>query len=275
MLLIGICLLSWALVGSFIGCSSEKKEIDPPVVGPAAGSGPMGGGDTQKITLLANPSETVPVPTGQQGIINVTALVENRIGQPMPDGTAVYWSTTIGTLSASTGSVSNGSSDVTLTFPESYTGCSYVTARSGDVQATIKVCVEEVIFTPTPAPAPTATPAAAATATPLTGTLEFIVPSTPSITYSCTAGTETLDVTVLAATGGIPENGTPITFMLYGSGIAPLPATALNTGSGGTVSYQFTSCTVPAPPPASTTMTLVVSTPDGRTASLVVTITNP
>jgi hypothetical protein len=267
MLLIGICLLSWALVGSFIGCSSEKKEIDPPVVGPAAGSGPMGGGDTQKITLLANPSETVPVPTGQQGIINVTALVENRIGQPMPDGTAVYWSTTIGTLSASTGSVSNGSSDVTLTFPESYTGCSYVTARSGDVQATIKVCVEEVIFTPTPAPPPTATPAAAATATPISATLEIISPTPPSYTHSCATGD--LTVMALAATGGVPENGTAVTFAVYGSGLGPAPPTSINTNTSGISSYTF----LAADCVAGEVTTVVVTASGGRTDSIVITTT--
>ena len=78
-LIILLC-ISGAIIGIFIGCD-KNKQVDPPVLGPAAGAGPVGGGDTQKITLLASPSETITVSTEEQATVQVTALIENNIGQ--------------------------------------------------------------------------------------------------------------------------------------------------------------------------------------------------
>ena len=42
--------ISIAIVGIFLGCD-QNKQVNPPVLGPAAGSGPVGGGETQAVTI--------------------------------------------------------------------------------------------------------------------------------------------------------------------------------------------------------------------------------
>ncbi|PIE32252.1 hypothetical protein CSA56_15985 [candidate division KSB3 bacterium] len=135
-----LAIFSVALIGMIAGC--DEKTIDTPILGPAAGSGPVGGGESQQITLSASPSRTVEVGAGEQGTVEITALVENNIGQPMSDGQTVIWSATVGTLSQTTDRTIDGLSSVTLTFPKDYTGCSTVSAKSGDASASIKVCVK-------------------------------------------------------------------------------------------------------------------------------------
>ena len=141
-LILLLTVISAVIVGLIIGC--EEKKIDPPVLGPASGSGPIGGGETQRISLSVNPSQTITAVGDEQAIAKITALVENTIGQPMPNGTAVYWNATVGSLDSTTQTTSNGSATVTLTFQKAYKGCSIVTARSGDAQASITICTTHV-----------------------------------------------------------------------------------------------------------------------------------
>lgn len=268
-LLLLLALMSWAIISGFLGCSNEKQQIAPPVVGPAAGSGPMGGGETQSLKLTASPSETLTTIGDEQATIAVTALVENSIGQPMPDGTAVYWSTTQGTIAPTVGSSSNGAAEATVTFPKSFDGCSTVTARSGDAEGTIKLCVNNAQPTATAVP-PTAIPTSVPTATPtpVTRTLEIISPPPPTAKHDCADGN--LTVTVLAANGGIPENGTNVTFIIYGDVFELDPATPSTqpTNGAGIASYTFL---LKAPCTAGKTTTIVASTTDGRKASIVIT----
>lgn len=269
--IIFLAILSGIITLFFLSC--DKKEIKAPVVGPAAGSGPVGGGDAQKISLLASPSETITVSVNEQATVKITALIENNIGQPMPDGTAVYWTTEIGSLDSTVTTSSNGSSTVTLTFPKGHNGCTWVVARSGDVEGGIRLCVTSTAPTATPTTAPTATPGPATpapTATPAR-TIVILNPTPPTYTHSCPTGAEGLNITVLVQNGGIPENGTPVTFAVYGSTTAllPLPTTPINTNSAGIATYPFTGCTTPA---TTETVTIVAST-GGITANLVVTVT--
>lgn len=281
LIVVGLLGFSLALFWNLAGCSNDKKQITPPVVGPAAGSGPVGGGDTQKIQLSANPSSPQITVEEEQATVTITALIENNIGQPMPDGTAVYWSTTEGSLNPTVGTSSNGSATATLTFPPAFDGCSIVTATSGDVSARIKLCVNNIDATPTPGPtatptaAPTATPVPTAvpvpTATPITRTLEILSPTPPTYTHDCVLDGD-LTITVLAANGGVPENGTLVTFTVYGTGLTLVPPTSIPTDVAGLASYTFAS---PGPPNQCTggglITTVVVSTTYGRTASIVIT----
>jgi hypothetical protein len=221
-LLVALTLISAGVVAALIGCN-EHKEIKAPVIGPAAGSGPIGGGETQQIKLIANPSTTVPTIGEDQATVNITALVENNIGQPMPDGTAVYWSTTVGTLDSSTTTTSNGSSTVTLTFPKSYTGCSVVTAQSGDVEASIKVCTNNLTPTPTDAPTatPTGTPIPTATAGPTPTPAISITLVGDRVTTTCGAITSAAPA-VMTAT--VYRNSVPATDLLVEFDVSFSPA---------------------------------------------------
>lgn len=217
-----LTLLTLASVSIMFGCN-EKKSITPPMVGPAAGSGPTGGGETQRIQLLASPSATLVVARTEQATVRITALIENNIGQPMPDGTAVYWSSTHGTLDSVSTTSSNGSTSVTLTFPAEYSGCSRVTARSGDVSATIRLCVSRRDATPTPAltstPGPTPTPSRT-----------FIVTSQYSTLVISSGPTQT-EISAAATTNGTPDVGIQVNFSVSGPGILSASA-ALTNGAG-------------------------------------------
>lgn len=255
--------ISVAIVGMFIGCD-ENKQVNPPVFGPAAGSGPVGGGETQKVTIINEPV-TLYLAADEPSTLDIVALIENNIGQPMPDGTPVYW--TVEGSNATTATSSNGSSTYTWNIDKIFDGCVDITARSGDASDTVRICVARVKATPTPAPAPTATPGPAPTATPAR-TLEIISPTPPTYTLSCPTppGTCNLDIVALATNGGVPENGIPVTFAVYGAGLGPVPATPINTGPAGTATANFINCSQP------NVVTVVASTTDGRTASITINV---
>lgn len=273
MILLGI---SAAIIGIFIGCN-DKKHVDAPVLGPAAGSGPVGGGDTQKITLLASPSETITVSTTEQGTVQVTALIENNIGQPMPDGTAVYWTTEIGTLDSTVTTSSNGSSTVTLTFPKGHNGCTWVVARSGDVEGGIRLCVTSVAPTATPTPGPTATPAPAppaATPTPTRTIIIYTNPTPPTISDG-----NTIDIWAFVATNSVPDTNVTVTFTAYGPVLgeglydaATLTTTTLSAISGASgftppVTFQGINSGL-----VDQMVTVTATTADGRSTFVIVTV---
>jgi len=242
-ILIIMSVISLAIIGSMLSCGDDKQ-ITPLVAGPAAGSGPVGGGDTQKIRLLASPSETITVATGEQATAKITALVENNIGQPMPDGTVVYWSATIGDLDSTTTTTSNGSSTVTLTFPESYDGCSEVTARSGDAEATVKICVTSV-------------------------NRIFIVNATNTTIYFTTSSPKQTQITALATTNGEPDVNLQVSFSVSGPGV--LSASASVTDSSGQATVTLTA-TDPGSDPQTATVT--ATTADGRSGTISVMVYN-
>ncbi len=138
-----LLLISLAAVHLITNCK-KKKLYSTPVLGPASGDTPAGGGETQQLKLVAEPSETGTVNTSGQAQIAIIAFVENKFGQPMPDGTKVVWTATVGDLDPNPSTAASGIATTTLTFPAYYTGCSLVTAISGDATGNIFVCADLV-----------------------------------------------------------------------------------------------------------------------------------
>ena len=255
--LLVLCLfcISSAIIVILAGC--DEKEIDVPILGSSAGSGPIGGGESQSITLTASPSETIITVGEEAATADITAIVENSIGQAVPDGTAVYWSATNGTLSTTTDTTSNGSSTVTLTFSDNnFTGCSTVTAISGDADASITICVTNQTPTPTqtPSPTPTLTP---------TPSYTFIVSA--SNTTIPDGGTST--ISVYAATNGVADENLQVTFNAS-SGF--LSASAGVTDASGYAQVTFTGDNDGS---SDTTVTITATTTDGRSGSTRVVVT--
>ncbi|GAK57689.1 hypothetical protein U27_04656 [Candidatus Vecturithrix granuli] len=199
-LIVALLAISALILGLIIGC--DEKQIKSPVVGSSAGSGPVGGGDAQKIRLTANPSSTITAVGEEQAIVKITAIVENNIGQPMPDGTVVYWTATVGSLDSVTTTTSNGASTVTLTFPKAFTGSSVVTAIAGDATDSITINVVNV----TPTPTVTATP------TPALGLV--VSASNTTIQHG-----ESTTITAYAYRDGQPEAGVQVNFRVSGAGV--------------------------------------------------------
>lgn len=238
-LLLWLALISIAVIGILIGCS-EKKHVSPPVIGPAAGSGPTGGGDTQDIELSASPSGHITVTNTEQATVKITAVVKNGIGQPMPDGTVIYWSASQGTLDSVTSTSANGASTVTLTFRAGFNGCSDITARSGDAEETIWVCVSSVAATPTPS-------------------RTFIVSSQ----YSTLSAAQTqTTISATAKTNGTPDVGLQVNFTVSGPGT--LNASAATTDSSGTATVTLTRITVTS----TQTVTVTATSADGRSGTV-------
>jgi len=243
-----LSVISAAIVGLMIGCSENK--IDTPLTGPAAGSGPVGGGDSQKMKLTANPSSTIIVYGDAQATAKVTALVNNSIGQPMPDGTPVYWEATVGTLDASTQTTNNGAATVTLTFPASYSGCSTVSAESGDVSSSITLCVSRREATPTP------------TVTPTPSKSLIVSAANSNIPHK---GSTTISAYV--TTNGQPQEGIQVKFSTSGGGA--LSQSAALTDENGYAYVTFTGNNTSA---SDVTATINASTEDGRTGSVSVVV---
>lgn len=252
-LIVMLLAISALIVGLIIGC--DEKQIKSPVLGSSAGSGPVGGGDAQKIRLTANPSETITALSDAQATAQITAIVENNIGQPMPDGTVVYWTATNGTLDSVTTTTSNGASTVTLTFTQDFTGRSVVTAVAGD--ATGSITIEVVSVTPTPTITPTTTP----TTTP-TPSRAFIVSA--ENTTIAHRGQTNINATVL--TNGQPDKNVQVTFTVSGGG-GVLSANAATTNDNGVATVVFTGNNTSA---SDITATITASTSDGRTGSTTV-----
>ena len=241
-----LALISALLIGIMMGCDENK--ISSPLTGPAAGSGPVGGGDTQSMKLTASPSGTIAVVGTAEASAKVTARVSNSIGQPMPDGTAVHWSATAGTLDAATQTTSNGAATVTVTFASTFSGCSTVSAESGDASGSIVVCVSRTEPTPTPTPTPT-----------------------PSKEITVGADDQTLDngestyVWARVTTNGLPEEGIQVIFSASGAGT--LNQSAAMTDSDGRAEVTFTGKNDSS---SNITATITARTGDGRSGSITV-----
>ncbi len=232
-LIIALVLCSAAIIAIIGGC--DEKTIDTPILGPASGSGPIGGGESQNIHLSASPSTTVEVLAGEQGKVEITARIENNIGQPMPDGQPVIWSSTIGSLSKTTDSTSNGTSSVTLTFPKDYSGCSTVSVRSGDATASIRVCTKTI-------------------------------PKGILVESSNSKVDHGDDVTVTATVlkDGAPEVGVQVEFSVSGAGALVTSSTAITDASGKASVIMRGNNTSGA----DSTATVTAKTSDGRSGSV-------
>ena len=249
-LILSLLCLSLAIIAILAGC--DEKTIDSPILGPASGSGPIGGGETQKIRLTASPSGDIPTIGEEAATATITALVQNNIGQPVTDGTAVYWSTTTGTLNTTSGTTSNGSSAVTLTFPKNHSGCSTVTAESGDAESSIQICTTN--STPTPTVTATPTPATA-----------FIVSSSASTVAHRGKST----ITAYAATNGVVDEGLQVNFSVSSGGT--LSASAATTDANGNAQVVFTGNNTSS---GDITATITATTTDGRSGSTTVIVSS-
>lgn len=239
-----LTLISAVIIGIMIGC--DQKDISSPVVGSAAGSGPIGGGSSQKIRLTANPSSTVTAVGEEQAVIKITATLFNMIGEPMPDGTVVYWSATTGTLDAATQTTTNGAATVSLTFSKTDKGCSTVTATSGSLENSISVCVTRADATATP----TITP---------TPSKSFII----SADKSSIQHQETATITAYVSDNGKAQVGAQVKFTVSSGGT--LNQSAAVTDENGYAHVTFTGYNTGA---SDITATINGSTDDGRTGSV-------
>ncbi len=265
-----LLLVSGAIVGVLVSC--DEKEIDPPVVGSSAGTGPVGGGDAQNLALTASPSETITVTEGDQGSVTITARVENNIGQPMPDGTNVQWTNTVGTLDNTSSTTSSGLSSVTLTFPTSYTGCSTVTASAGDASDSIQVCVKNVVPTATPTLTPTTAPTTTPNPTATPSKIFMVSSTTTSVGHKGTA-----TITATALTNGQPDANIQVNFTVSGSGLVNPGANYTNNAGQATTEFTGNHSKGPgcAGPPANETATVTATTADGRSGSVTIIVTCP
>ncbi|PID59149.1 hypothetical protein CSB45_01735 [candidate division KSB3 bacterium] len=245
-LIVFLFCLSMLIIALLAGC--DEKKIDVPILGSAAGSGPIGGGDAQRITLIVSPSENIPSIGNLAVTARITALVQNSIGQPVADGIPVYWTSSVGTLDTTSNTTSNGSSGVTLTFPEGYTGCSTVTAISGDDSDSIEICTTNS----TPTPTATETPTVSAT---------FIVSSSASAIPH--GGTST--ITAYVATNGVADENMQVTFNLSSGGT--LSASAAVTDASGNARVTFTGHNTSA---NDITATITATTKDGRSGTAII-----
>ncbi len=239
-----LMLISAVIIGIMIGC--DQKDISSPVVGSAAGSGPIGGGNAQKIRLTANPSSTVTAVGEEQATIKITATLFNMIGEPMPDGTVVYWSATIGTLDSATQTTTNGAATASLTFSKTDSGCSAVTATSGSLENSISVCVTRADATATP----TITP---------TPSKSFII----SADKSSIQHQETATITAYVSDNGKAQVGAQVKFTVSSGGT--LNQSAAVTDENGYAHVTFTGYNTGA---SDITATINGSTDDGRTGSV-------
>lgn len=242
-LLLTLLAISALIVGLIIGC--DEKQIKSPLLGPSAGAGPVGGGDAQKIRLTANPSETITTLEDAEATVQITAIVENNIGQPMPDGTVVYWTATNGTLDSVTTTTTNGASSVTLTFPKAFTGSSVVTATAGD--ATDSITINVVSITPTGTPSKGLVVSADQTIIPHQGTTT---------------------ITAFVSTDGEPDANVQVNFSASGAGILKESAAITDENGNASVILIGNNTTT-----TDQTATVNATTEDGRSGSVSVIVT--
>lgn len=137
-----------------------------------------------RIEMRANPNEGIPCDGASSSII--TALVYDVNGNPMEDGTIVYFASTWGQLSATSSTTSRGVATVTLRsyYDTSSDHTAKITAVSGDRSASVNVGFKRYTGTPQ-TPANTSVPTLTPTPNP-TGTNTPTPPSTvtPSPTIS-------------------------------------------------------------------------------------------
>jgi uncharacterized repeat protein (TIGR01451 family) len=161
---------------------------------------------TANITLTAAPT-TLPV----GNLSTITATVTDQAGQLVPDGTAVNFTTSLGTLSGSSATTVNGVATVTLS--STLPGVAVVTATVGSVSVT-----RLVTFTTGPA-------------------AQLLLTATPAIIFSNGISQSTVVATVRDAFGN-PVSGATVTFL---AGIGQFSPTSGASGPDGQVTVTLTS----------------------------------
>jgi len=147
------------------------------------------------------------------GSVTITVQVTRADNTPVPDGTVVNFTKTLGTLSADSATTVNGSASVTLTSPTP--GSAVVTATSGGVS--------------TPAAAVSFTDPNAPTSLVLTANAARGVTTGPAVLLSAN---------VVRLAGGPVPDGTPVTFAIISG---PGTLTGATAASGGIATVNLTS----------------------------------
>lgn len=207
------------------------------------------GGLTEQITIhiIASPVGTVTVTAGSDSIpadgasgTLITALVKDKNGDTITDGTLVSFTTTAGTVSAATATTLNGEASVTLT-SSTYLGTAVVTATCSGISATVSVS-----FTAGPA-------------------RDMVVSANPDNLSADGVSTSTIRAKVTDIFNN-PISGETVSFSaLYGT-ISPVTATTDANGIA-TVTY-----TAPDTFPPSGTDTVTGVSTNGTTSSTVITL---
>ena len=166
---------------NLIGTDGSGHDITIPVT---FGLPALQSGEPSSMTLQAAPSTVTPA----TGTSTITATVKDAAGSPVPDNTAVTFSSTYGTLDPTYATTENGIATTELTFSADDSS-STVTATSGSVRSTVVV-----IYSPASVAASTITLQAA----PETVTAE--------------EGTSLITATVTDSSGDPVPDGTGVSF---------------------------------------------------------------
>lgn len=189
-------------------------------------------GTPSAMTLQASPATV----TEEGGTSTITATVKDVAGSPVPDGTAVSFSTTYGTLSLSYATTLDGIAVTTLTFSAGDSS-STITATCGSVVSTVVVTysVTSVSSTITLQAAPdtvtSETGSSTITAT-VTDTSGDPVVDGTAVTFSSTYGT-------LGSTYETTLNGIATTTLTFSAGDSSSTVTATSGSVSATVNVTY------------------------------------
>jgi hypothetical protein len=163
-------LLILPLAFLMMGCEAESTPTAPPVPGPGGG-GPAPTGQAAIALSASNPNPLV----NSTSAITATVTIDN---QPAPPGTAVEFSTTLGSFVENNSNsilrvISNGTALATLT--STLPGTATVTVRVGSVTRTIQITFTQDDTGPPPENAPQVTSISPLTGRPAGGELVTII----------------------------------------------------------------------------------------------------
>jgi len=238
-----LALLASGLLG---GC--QKKSFDAPQDDTTVGNTFLGSGNASELTLLALPSDVLMVEPDKEGVITITALVKNSLGELMPDDTTVTWTASVGTLEDSVTLTKDGTTSVKLTFPVNYTGWSEVRAFADETTGSIRVGVNVT---------------------------DSVIAVTSNAANNIVAATGRATITARVTTEGQFDSGVPVTFSLssdnYGSWSG---ANSDVTDSAGRATVNFQASNEAA---SATDQQIVITaeTSDGRKGTLTLLILAP
>jgi hypothetical protein len=195
---------------TLIGTDGTGNSITIPVT---FGLPALQSGEPSSMTLQAAPATV----TEEGGTSTITATVKDAAGSPVPDGTAVSFSTTYGTLSLSYATTLDGIATTTLTFSAGDSS-STVTATSGSVISTMVVTYSVVSGVP----------------------YAMTLQASPS-TVVTASDTSTITATVTDLGGNLVEDGTVV---IFSTELGTLSSSSATTTDGiATTVLTYTSAT--------------------------------
>jgi len=211
------------------------------------------------ISLSADP--TTIAPDGLTAA-TITATIVDQNGLPVDDGTEVAFSTTLGTLSATTATTAGGMADVTLTATTLGVATITATCEYGEATTEVSTHVTPVV---TVTGDPTEIPANGTSTCAIAAELRFEngnpVPDGTEVALSTTLGT--LSAATATTVGGVAQ-------VTLTSGNTPGVATVSVTGAGATGAADVTFLATNEPPVADAgdDQTVEQSSPEGALVTL-------